>query len=112
MTPLHNGFGAPGGGDYLPQYRLNADRSMVEVIGTISVPAANPNARRFSRSRPVTGRCGRVSWPVAPNFGAPSGATSFPRTFMDASGGLSLVGLQTAHAARRQPAAIRLIRGA
>lgn len=93
MTPLQNGFGAPGGGDYLPQYRLNADRSMVEVIGTISVPAANPNTTFFTFPlgyRPLRS----VSWPIAPNFGAPNGATSFPRTFMDASGGLSLVGLQ------------------
>jgi hypothetical protein len=93
MTPLTNGFGAPGGGDYLPQYRLNADRSMVEVIGTISVPAANPNQAFFTfppAYRPVRA----TSWPVSPNFGSPASATGFARTYIDGSGGLSLVALQ------------------
>jgi hypothetical protein len=94
MTPLTNGFGAPGGGDYLPQYRLNADRTMVEVIGTISVPAANPNTAFFTfppAYRPVRA----TSWPISPNFGTPATAPGFARTYIDGSGGLSLVGLQT-----------------
>jgi hypothetical protein len=95
MTPLTNGFGAPGGGDYLPQYRFNADRSMVEVIGTVSVPAANPNQAFFTfppAYRPVRA----TSWAIAPNFGSPSNTAvaGFARTYIDGAGALSLVALQ------------------
>jgi hypothetical protein len=92
MRPLLNGHSYPGGDEYPPQYRFNADHSMVEVIGTISVNLPNFNQNFYILPPAYRPDC-NCSYAAVSLNGVPSAWTAgFPRTWIVKEGGISLGG--------------------
>jgi hypothetical protein len=95
MAPLTNGWNFPGGDEYTPQYRLNADRTMCVVIGTFRTPATGAYDRVNIFTFPPGYRPDRQThFPVAPNFGGVGSANEWPRCYVIPNGSFQMVGLQ------------------
>jgi hypothetical protein len=96
MTPLQNGWTNVGGAEPLMQYRLNADRSMVDLFGSLRTPPSGNYDRQTIFTFPPGYRPARsISFPIVPNFGAPGQYPDdgFPRSWIPADGNMQFVGL-------------------
>jgi hypothetical protein len=91
MRPgLIGGFTYNGGGELVPQYRFNADRTMVVVCGTVW-SGANVGADFFIFPDPYKPSA-IVGGPMAPNGNWATGQmTQAPRFYMSTAGGIGIV---------------------
>ena len=90
MRPLANQWAYAGGGEFPPQYRFNADRTHVEIIGCVTVPG-NPGLAMFTF--PPAYRPPRpCRYPLAPN-GQTNLAGGFPRAHVAPDGAWTSAGV-------------------
>jgi hypothetical protein len=86
MRPgLLAGASYPGGGELVPQYRFNADRTMVYVVGTVNPP--NPITAAFFIFPPEYRPTGIVGGPAASTL-----TTANQRMYCGTNGGLEIAG--------------------
>jgi hypothetical protein len=90
MRPLMNGASYPGGGELVPQYRFNADRTMVVVVGTVNPPNPALNTD-FFQFPPAYRPPGIVGWAASPNLTA--NPPNSPRFYVSpTNGGIQIAG--------------------
>ncbi len=105
MTPLLNGFTAAADARELPpQYRLNADKTLVQVAGTIQTPPSGTyTGVPFFTMPPGYRPVGFMGYPVTPLFGSPSANTvvGVPRVDVLRDGGMQLGGVMAGNFGQR-----------
>lgn len=98
MRPLSGGFGTVAN-EFPPQYRFDAVRGMVDIVGSIMLPGSGVyNGVTFATLPPFYCPSLVTSWPVAQSagFANTNNTGGFPRSYLGSTGGLQLNGISSA----------------
>lgn len=96
MRPLQNSFVGSVTNEFPPQYRFDAGRGMVDVIGTLNLPSSGSyNSVTFFTFPNFYCPAQYTSWPVSQTGGLSStnNTGGYPRTFLNVGGGFQLNGI-------------------